>query len=247
MLLTMGVQSYVCTDIQDSSGLRRALGGCAQLVHICPPMHPAEDRIADNLIALSQEAGVERFILYSVLHPVIGVPHHLRKLAAEKCLIESGINYTIVQPSRYMQHLAVIWKDILENSIHAMPFSTTSKFSLVDLADLADAVAKIVCEKGHNGASYQLAGPEQLDQEHCAQIISRFLGRPVRAARSSPEIAISMARKAGWPDSRLENLRIMNAHYDRHGLIGNSNILSWILGRKPATFADYVAREMLKA
>jgi hypothetical protein len=34
----------------------------------------------------------------------------------------------------------------------------------------------------------------------------------------------------------------MNAHYDADGFRGNPNVLSWLLGRAPATFEDYVRR-----
>ena len=42
------------------------------------------------------------------------------------------------------------------------------------------------------------------------------------------------------PDWRIETLRVMNSHYDAHGLEGNGNVLCWLLGRAPKTFADYV-------
>ena len=64
-------------------------------------------------------------MLYSVLHPLLAdVPHHDRKLQAERALVDSGLNYTILQPSRYMQHLAVIWKTVLATGVHSMPFGT---------------------------------------------------------------------------------------------------------------------------
>jgi uncharacterized protein YbjT (DUF2867 family) len=76
-----------------------------------------------------------------LLHPLLAdVPHHNRKLQAERALVDSGLNYTILQPSRYMQHLTKIWKTVLATGVHSMPFDTRARFSLVDLADLAEAV-----------------------------------------------------------------------------------------------------------
>jgi len=37
----------------------------------------------------------------------------------------------------------------------------------------------------------------------------------------------------------------MNAHYDAHGLVGNPNVLRWMLGRPPTTFREFVRRESL--
>ena len=40
-------------------------------------------------------------------------------------------------------------------------------------------------------------------------------------------------------------MRIMNEHYTAHGLIGNGQVLQFLLGRKPNGFADFVRRELL--
>lgn len=31
-------------------------------------------------------------------------------------------------------------------------------------------------------------------------------------------------------------------YHDSFGLVGNANVLGWLLGRAPATFADFLAR-----
>lgn len=244
-LMGAGAAHFMCGDLENGDDLARAVKDCARIIHICPPMHHAEDQIAIALIDAAKKARVQHFILYSVLHPLINVPHHRRKLVAEEALIESGLPYTILQPGRYMQHLNAIWNEVLTQGVHAMPFSTATRFSLTDLDDLAQAVALVATQDRHFGAAYQLAGPQALSQEDCAHILSEMLGKPVRAQRRDPQAAVEIARKAGWPDSRIENMRIMNAHYDAHGLAGNSNILRWLLGREPGGFAAFVKRELL--
>jgi len=52
------------------------------------------------------------------------------------------------------------------------------------------------------------------------------------------------SRGFGMPAERVETMCLMNAHYDAHGLIGNPNVLRWILGREPTRFADFVKREL---
>ena len=110
-LLQAGASRSAIGDLMDSGSLQRALEGVGQVLHICPPMHPQEDKIAMSLIDLASREGVDRFVLYSVLHPLLAdVPHHARKLEAERYLVDSGQVYTILQPGRYMQHLAAICK-----------------------------------------------------------------------------------------------------------------------------------------
>jgi uncharacterized protein YbjT (DUF2867 family) len=235
-----GVADVVVGDMFAPDVIASALAGVSQVLHICPPMHPREDELALEMIAQSKTAGVQRFVMWSVLHPHIDVPHHRRKQKAEGALIDSGLPFTILQPGRYMQHLETIWKNVRENGVHTFPFSTGSRFSLAHLDDLASAAAEALTQPGHENAIYELAGPEALSQEDCAQIITQVLGRPVRAMAAPLDASLEKARAAGLPDWRIETLAVMNRHYDAHGLEGNGNVMRWLLGRAPKTFRDYV-------
>lgn len=244
-LKQVGAAEIALGDLMDHDSLRRAMTGAGQVLHICPPMHPQEDAIARTMTGLAGELSVDRFVLYSVLHPLLAdVPHHDRKLQAERALVDSGLNYTILQPGRYMQHLAMIWKAVLATGVHSMPFGTTARFSLADLSDLAEAAARIMTEAGHEAATYQLAGPEALSQDDCAGILTRVLGRPIRAVAKPIEDFRRDAAAAGMPAERIEVMTRMNAHYDAHGLVGNPNVLRWILAREPTRFAEFVVREL---
>lgn len=236
-----GARDVVIGDMFAPDVIDAALAGASQVLHICPPMHPREDELAMEMIARAKAAGVAHFAMWSVLHPHVDVPHHRRKQKAEAALIESGLAFTILQPGRYMQHLETVWKTVRDEGVHAFPFSTKRLFSLVHLDDLAAAAATVLTAPGHANAIYELAGPQALSQEDCAQIIAQALGRPVRAQAAPLEASLEKARAAGVPDWRVETLRAMNEHYDAHGLEGNGNVLRWLLGRAPKTFADHVA------
>ncbi len=246
-LRALGAAEIAVGDLLDRDTLTAAVAGAAQVLHICPPMHPREDALARTLIDLCVQERTGRFVLYSVLHPLLAdVPHHHRKLAAERHLIDSGLAATILQPSRYMQHLVPMWASVLATGTHSMPFSTSSRLSVVDLQDIAEATAKIMTEPGHEGATYQLAGPEALSQDDIARILSELIGRPIRAVAKPFADALREAAAAGFPSDRIDTIRLMNAHYDAHGLVGNPNVLQWILGRPPTCFRDFVRRELLK-
>ncbi len=244
-LLEMGVAECVLGDLEQESDLRRALTDASGVLHICPPMHPAEHKIAASMIRICEAQGVERFVLYSVLHPLADVPHHRRKLDAEEALLNSGLAYTILQPCRYMQHLNAIWAQVRDKGLHPMPFDSKARFSLVDLQDLAEAAAKVMAEPGHDYATYQLAGPERLSMEDCAAILTGVLGRDIKAIARSDDEFRRGAQAAGMPAERIEGMAVMNAHYTAHGLSGNANVLRWLLGREPTGFAAFVKRELM--
>lgn len=242
-----GATETALGDLYDDESLKAALDGCQSIVHICPPMNPDETDIACRITDHCLSVGTGRLILYSVLHPLMkNVPHHDNKLQGERYLVNSGQAYTILQPSRYMQHLLPIWNKVMKTGIHDMPFSAEVKFSVVDLNDLAEATAIVATEDGHEGATYQLAGPEPLSQTDMAAILSELTGKEINAKAKSLEDFEAGARAGSMPEQRLQTMLKMNAHYNAHGLIGNSNVLRWILGREPATFKEFVTRDLLK-
>ena len=242
-LKNLGAASYAIGDMENAATINAAMASCDAIIHIGPPMHPKEVEITRRFIRAAAKRDLSRFVYYSVMHPLRrAVRHHQLKLDAEEELIESGLPYTIVQPIRYMQHLAMIWNQVLETGVHAMPFNIDVKFNVADLRDLAEATATVATSPGHTYATYELAGPEALSQRDMAAAISRVIGRKISAAAVSLEQLEAKARKAGASDDRVAQMLIMNGHYDQFGFRGNPNILRWILGRKPNTFENYVRR-----
>ena len=245
-LRTLGADDVVVGDLFDFDVLEAAVADCSDVIHICPPMNPREAELAKKITDLCSKNGVRRLVLYSVLHPLLSdVRHHHLKLEAEEYLINSGQTYTILQPGRYMQHHALIWREIIETGKHRMPFGIEAKFNIVDLADLAEAVANVATMDGHEFATYQLAGPQALNQIEMARIISEVTGTSITAEPKLIDEFCSAAQKNGMPPDRIEQLCIMNEHYNKHGLKGNSNVLEWILDRPATNFATYITNNLI--
>ncbi len=239
----LGAESCAIGDMTDKASIAAAVESCDKIVHIGPPVHPLEVEITAHFIEAATQGDVSHFIYYSVMHPLRReVRHHRLKLDAEEKLIESALPYTIVQPCRYMQHLEPIWSTVMAQGVHAMPFSTEKKFSIVDLLDLAEAVAIVAGRESDHYATYELAGPEPLSQVEMARIISSVTGKEI-SARATPIDAMKEAAAAkGLPNDMIEQMVIMNTHYDQHGFLGNPNVLRWLLGRELTTFENYVRR-----
>lgn len=247
-LARLGAAEHAVGDLADRDSLFAAARGCDRVVHIGPPMHPDEVALTANVLAAARAGGGERFIYYSVLQPLRReVRHHRLKLEAEEALVESGAAYTILQPSRYMQHLRPIWREVVEHGVHAMPFGVDRAINVVDLEDLAEATAIVTLGDDHAYATYELAGPEPLTQQQMAEVLAATLGRPVEARAIPLDELERRARAGGASEDRIGQMLVMNRHYDRHGMRGNPNVLRWLLGREPRRFADYVDRLIAEA
>jgi uncharacterized protein YbjT (DUF2867 family) len=242
-LRALGAAEVVVGDMQDAASVDTAVAGCSTVVHIGPPMHPDEVGITRSFVDASLTHGVDRFVYYSVMHPFRrDVRHHSLKLDATEMIVDSGVDYTILEPSRYMQHLEPMWSKVRDEGVHAMPFGIDKRFSVVDLLDLAEATAIVATEPDHLYATYELAGPQPLSQSDMAATLSKVLGRPVEARQTPLDAMAEAAAARGVGADRIEQMRVMNAHYDRHGFLGNPNVLTWLLGRSPVSFQAYVER-----
>jgi len=240
-LKSLGAYKVIVGELQDQATIHSAMQGVQRVYHICPNMHPNEVGISKLIINEAQRAGVQHFAYHSVLHPQTEkMQHHWQKLRVEEIILESGIPFTILQPAPYMQNLLNGWQSIIEEGILRVPYSVRAKFSFVDLEDVAEAAKIMLTEPGHVNAIYELAGTGPMSHIEVAEILSQTLKRNVHAEKE--ELNNWKLRTKGISGYALENLIRMFEYYDQWGLPGNSNVLSWVLGRKPTSLATFTER-----
>ena len=184
---------------------------------------------------------MEHFVYHSVLHPQTEkMNHHWQKLRVEEMLLESSLPFTILQPAPYMQNLLAGWNSVMEEGVLRVPYSVYAKFSFIDLEDVAEAAKAILTESGHLNATYELAGTSPMSQVEVAETIGRVLNRDVRAEQEG--IRDWRSRAKGTSEYAVENLVRMFEYYDQWGLVGNVNVLRWILKREPVSLEDFAKR-----
>jgi NAD(P)H dehydrogenase (quinone) len=240
-LTGLGANEVVVADMRVATELRRAAEGVRAVYHICPNVNPDEVEIGRLVIAAAREAGVEHVVLHSVLHPQTEqMPHHWGKMRVEEALLESGHNFTLLQPAAYMQNLLAGWLRITEEGILRNPYPVETRLSLVDLEDVAEAAAIVLTQPAHVGATYELVGTEPMTQVEVAAALGEVLGRPVRAEAELVEAWEARATSLG--DYQRATLMQMFRYYGRHGLVGNPNVLRWLLGREPTGLGEFARR-----
>jgi uncharacterized protein YbjT (DUF2867 family) len=240
---TLGAQQVVAGDMRDGALYGQAAQGVTGLYHLCSNMNPAEVEIGRLAIAAAKQAGVARFVYHSVLHPQTEkMPHHWHKLRVEEALFESGLDFTILQPAAYMQNILAGWDAIVEQGRYRVPYPVETRLSLVDLEDVAQVAATVLTEAGHSQASYELAGAEAPSQSEIATILSNQLGQAVQAEPIPLEAWAAGARRGGLGPYQIETLSRMFRYYERYHFRGNANSLTWLLGRAPTSFIDFIKR-----
>jgi uncharacterized protein YbjT (DUF2867 family) len=242
-LTTMGVREVVAGEMDDALALSRAVRGTDAIYHICPNVSPHEVVFAKGLIAAATDLGVSRLVYHSVLHPQIeAMPHHWSKLRVEEMLFSSALDITILQPTAYMQNSLAQWDRMVADGVYRVPYPVETRFSLVDLDDVAEAAALVLTSAGHSGATYELVGTPPLSQIEIAGTFGQTLNKAIRVEAESVESWDRRARSAGMDCYQRETLIKMFRAYARDGLKGNPNVLGWLLGRPPTSLAAFAAR-----
>ena len=243
-LQQQGVHEVVVGSLTQLDDLAAACTGVHTVYHICPNMHPDELEIGRNLLAAARGAGVQRFVYHSVLHPQVeAMAHHWQKLRMEELIFQSGLACAIVQPAAYMQNVLASWPAVVATGVYRVPYAVHTRLGMVDLADVAAAVTRILLEPALDGGIYELAGAEVLTQDEIAAQMTACLGRQVRCAVVERGEWAVEARTRGMSDYAVTTLLAMFEYYERHGFWGSPFVLTQLLGRAPATFAEFLVRE----
>ena len=131
----------------------------------------------------AERAGVERVVFLSVLgaeqNPF--VPHRW----IEWFLEASGLQWTFLRPSFFMQNLATTHRaDIRDEGRIAVP-AGHGRASFVDARDVAAVGVRTLLETGHEQTAYSLTGAEALTYGEVASIFSDVLDRDIRYTNPS--------------------------------------------------------------
>ena len=242
-LRTLGAAECVVAGFENENGLRRAAAGAGAIYHICPNVSPHEVAYARAVVAAAHANGIKRLVFHSVLHPQIeAMPHHWQKMRAEEMLFAADLDLTILQPTAYIQNILAAFPGIIAEGVFRVPYPVTTRLSLVDLQDVADAAALVLTGDGHSGATYEIVGTEALSQTEVAAAIAKALNRTVRAEAETVESWQARALAAGMGEYECATLAAMFRYYADHGLVGNSHVLASLLGRKPNDLAAFLRR-----
>ena len=234
----------VTGDILNPDTLRAALDGVEAVVHVGPAFDPLEVAMGQSVVDAAVAAGVRRLVQFSVIHPVIDfLVNHQAKRRIEDYVINSGLDYTILQPTHYMQNVDPA--RVADAGVFTLPYSVQTPLAFVDMEDVAQVAAKVLTESGHVHASYPLCGTDRLSGAQIAAAIAARAGTAV----GTREISVSdfLERRAVAAGGRLPRYTVdgyyrLFTYYGLHGITGNPNVLRWLLGREPTSFAAYVDR-----
>ena len=248
-LAALGAGETAIGDFRSESDVARALAGADSVLLVSPRFTEDEAGIGIRVVEAAKAAGVDHLVYSSAFHPQLArMDHHAAKLRIEEAVVESGLAFTIVQPSMFMQNVRIEWREVTQEGVYPRPYSPDRKMSVIDTDNLGEALARIVTDPGLRGGTYELCSGDSLTHAEMAAVFAQVLGRPVRGEKRPLEEWKEWAAGRGWAPWSIEAYAKMCNHYDAHGYPGgNALALRAILGREPTgyrAFAERFAGEM---
>ncbi|WP_167553323.1 SDR family oxidoreductase [Evansella clarkii] len=164
-------------DFLDQATFNEALLNVKKIFLIRPPQLAKPISDMKPFIDKAKEKGVEQIVFVSLMgvekNPA--VPH--RKI--EDMIRASGISYTFLRPSFFMQNLNTTHrKDIAIRNELYMPVGI-AKTSFIDTRDIGSVAAACLTEDGHLNKTYTLTGAKAIDYYEVGEILSYTLGRKI--------------------------------------------------------------------
>ena len=235
-----GAEETVVGDLMEPASLNEAVAGVDGVFHIGPAHAAREAEMGLAMVEAARAAGVRKFVYSGVIHPSISAMtnHAAAKLPVEEALYSSELDFTVLQPARFMQNFERSWNDVVEHDRLAQPYSLTAKMCSVDYRDVAEVAAMAMTGNDLSYGTFELCAPGMQDTHEVAATISEVLGRPISAVQIPLDRFAAQLPEGPFRDGMTR----MMAHYDRHGLPGgNPLVLRAILGREPRSLREYFA------
>lgn len=248
-MLSIGASETVAGDIASYSDLLSMMRGMDAVYYISPTAREDEAEIGKMGIKAAKEVGINRFIYQSVLHSIEPeLPHHRQKLEVERALVDSGLPYTIVQPAPFMQNILNAREALTNNGVFVQKFFTgkdsTNRINLIDVEDFGGCVAEIAHDSTYRYATLELCGSENLTVSQMLSAMENVLGQEINVKYISDDEIRKFMSEKNVPEYSIETLLKMFHHYNDGDFCGSDFATSVILKRKPATFTEFLRRDL---
>jgi uncharacterized protein YbjT (DUF2867 family) len=186
----------------------------------------------------ARNARVSHIVRLSAIGAAHDAPNRNGRLHAlsDAELAASGIAYTIIRPSAFMQNL-------LGSVSGGTPYHNwgQGRAGFIDTRDIAQFAAHLITRPAeHAGKTYNLTGPASLTMADVAAALTQALGTPITAQEIPADAAVAAMTAAGMPEWAAEVVgREYSAAYASGWGDYTTTDFTAVTGRPARTMADF--------
>jgi len=230
----------VIADFADRAAIDRALSGVDKVFLVCAPV-PELVALETNVIDACKSAGTTHLVLSSALGAgVFHASFPAWHAQVEAVLKSSGTPYTIIRPNSFMQNLLAFYAPTIRGQGVFYASMGKARASFIDTRDIGDFVAKLFSDDAHKGQTYELNGPEALNYDDVAALVSSVAGKPVRYVDlPSAQLRQSML-DSGMPQWQVDALLELQRYYIEGGGGEVDDTFLRVVGREPRRLSAFL-------
>jgi NAD(P)H dehydrogenase (quinone) len=223
----------------DRGSMTSALAEASTLFLVSGREHP--DRLDHHrgAVEAAAEAGIERIVYLSFLNAAPDATFTLARqhFHTEQFIRDTGASHVFLRDSLYCDSLPYF---VGRDGVLRAP-AGDGRVSLVVRDDIVEAAASVLADPSHDGATFDITGPEAVTLEEAVERLSRFVGRAITYEPQSEEDAYVSRSVYRAPDWEVEGwvssyLAIAAGEMDTV-----SDAVERLTGHPPRSIEDFLA------
>lgn len=195
-LKDMGVE-IVVGDLDRPETIPPALEGVDK-IYLLTWNGPTQAQQAENVIAAAQNDGKPHIVRHSMWGSeksrIVQQGDQV-----EETLKQSGLPWTMVSPTFYMQNTMMAAQTISSDGMIYWDLGD-GRLSMIDVRDIVNSAFAVLTSGGHEGKSYILTGPEAISFQDVASTFTKVLGKDVTYVDVPGEAALESMVSMGFPE-----------------------------------------------
>lgn len=226
-------------NLLTGDGIDAALKGVDRAFFLAPPGYSRQDLLLNPLVDAAAARGLHKVVMMSAMGANADEAAPLR--LAERYLEASGLAYNIIRPNWFMQNFNTFWlHGILSQGQILLPVGQ-AKGSFIDARDIAAVAAALLVNDRFNGQDFDLTGPEALDHQQVAAVLTQASGKDIGYTDISPEQMREGLLAAGLPADYAEFLLLILGYFKAGYAERRTDAVQLITGQAPRSVAQYAA------
>jgi NAD(P)H dehydrogenase (quinone) len=222
-------------DFDRPESLREAFKGADKLLLIST-LDVGERRRRQHQVAIEGAMAAKvRHVIYTSsvgIHPrspAFVIEDHL---FTEEALRHSGLPFTFMRDAQYAEVITTMIAPPAVASGEWFSSAADGCMAFISKQDCVASAVAVLTSPGHEGAVYEITGPELLSFGDCARIAAQVTGKPIKFVNVSHEAMQARFDAAGVPRRHIEGTLHKAA-----GAWGSEEMMSYERGIREGYFA----------
>ncbi len=199
---------------------------------------PTQFRQVENMIRAVKESGENPHI---IRHSMWGSGNSRiikQGLQAEELIKSSGLSWTMLKPTFYMQNLMMAAQSMSSDGKIYWDMNE-GKLAMIDVRDIAESAFAVITGKGHESQSYILTGPEAISFNYIASVFSEIMEKEIKYINVPGEASKQAMVAMGIPEWIAGGYLELSEGFSKNFAAGTERNVELLTGHPARSFGQF--------